>query len=65
MPIETYRHWPGMKNGDSYIFKNDKIRIINSAFVYIMFAVNLLLIPDNKTQSKLSTDRILKYGVLL
>ena len=50
-----------MKNHNSSIFKNDKIRIINSAFVYIVFAVNSLLISDNITQSKLSTDRILKY----
>ena len=50
-----------MKNHNSYIFKSDKIRINNSAFVHIVFAVNLLLISDDKTQSKLSTDRILKY----
>ena len=65
MPHESYRRRPGMKNHNSWIFKNDKIGINYSAFVYIIFAVNLLLISDDKTQSKLWTDRIVKYGVLL
>ena len=61
----NYRRRPGTKNHNNSLFKNDKIRINNSAFVYIVFAVNLLLISDDKTQSKLSTDRIVKYGVVL
>ena len=46
------------KNCNGWIFK---IRINNSALVYIVFA-KLLLISDDKTQSKLSTDKIVKYG---
>ena len=64
MPHESYRRPPGMKNRNIKIVKNDKIGINNFAFVYIVFAVNLLLKSDDITQSKLWTDRIVKYGVL-
>ena len=47
VPKESYRCRPEMKNYNSKIFKNDISRINDSAFVYIVFAVNLLPISDD------------------